>query len=284
MAQTKIRQQQTVLASPVGGRLTLTSGTPVTTSDVTGATTLYFTPYNGNKIDLYNGTSWNSYTFSELSLSLSGYAINTNFDIFIYDNSGTLTLESLAWTDATNRAVALVLQNGIYVKSGATTRRYIGTIRTTTVTGQTEDSQVKRFVWNYYNQILRNFYFIDATASWSYAVNAFRQSNANTANKAEFVTGMGAVMDARFYEHALNTATGTGAIAIGLDSITTPSSVYSNFNAYGPLNADSAMYALFNGPVTLGYHYMACLEKAAVTAITFYGTASFFAFEGSILA
>ena len=40
------------------GRLTLTSGTPVTTNDVTAATTIYYTPYKGNAIQLYNGTNW----------------------------------------------------------------------------------------------------------------------------------------------------------------------------------------------------------------------------------
>src|SRR6185436_9706895 len=38
------------------GRLTLTSGTPVTTGDVTAATTLYFTPNGGNQIALYTGS------------------------------------------------------------------------------------------------------------------------------------------------------------------------------------------------------------------------------------
>lgn len=54
------------------GRLTLTSGTPVTTSDVTAASTLYFTPYGGNKITLYTGVYWQPFTFTERSLALSG--------------------------------------------------------------------------------------------------------------------------------------------------------------------------------------------------------------------
>src|SRR5665213_2163919 len=36
------------------GRLTLTSGVPVTTADVASATTVYFTPYKGNKIALFD--------------------------------------------------------------------------------------------------------------------------------------------------------------------------------------------------------------------------------------
>src|SRR5574337_954655 len=48
-----------------GGRLTLTSGTPVTTSDVTGATTVYYTPYLHNLIPLWDGQNWAPVEFSE---------------------------------------------------------------------------------------------------------------------------------------------------------------------------------------------------------------------------
>ena len=135
------------------GRLTLESGVAVSTSNQTAKTTLYFTPYNGNQIALYNGSAWIMRSFTETSLSLSGYTADTNYDIWAYDNAGTLALASTAWTNATTRATALALQNGVYVKSGDATRRYLGTIRTTATAGQSEDSASKRFVWNYYNRI-----------------------------------------------------------------------------------------------------------------------------------
>ena len=72
------------------GRLTLTSGTPVTTSDVTAATTVYWTPYNGSKVSLYDGTRWKLYAFTERSLSIPS-SVYRIYDIFLYDNSGTLT-------------------------------------------------------------------------------------------------------------------------------------------------------------------------------------------------
>ncbi len=40
------------------GRLTLTSGSPVVSGDQTAKTTVYFTPYKGNRISLYNGSGW----------------------------------------------------------------------------------------------------------------------------------------------------------------------------------------------------------------------------------
>ncbi|MBI3273339.1 MAG: hypothetical protein HYZ53_30400, partial [Planctomycetes bacterium] len=136
------------------GRLTLTSGTPVTTADVTAAGTLFFTPYKGNRVALHDGSAWSVSTFTERSLSLT-LTSGKNYDVFLFDNAGTLTLElSAAWTNDTTRADALAVQDGVYVKSGATTRRYLGTLRASAA-NQTEDSKTKRFVWNYYNRTHR---------------------------------------------------------------------------------------------------------------------------------
>ena len=146
------------------GRLTLTSGTPVTTADVTGATTIYYTPYKGNSIGLYDGSSaWTILTFTEKSLALGTLTSGLPYDVFAYNNSGVVALELLAWTSATARATALVYQNGVLVKSGATTRRYLGTFYTTSTT-QTADALATRYLYNYYNRVMRVGYVIDNTS------------------------------------------------------------------------------------------------------------------------
>ena len=60
-------------STPADGRLTLTSGDPVG-ADTTGAT-VYYTPFVGNKILLYDGSGWNLRTFTQLSIATwtSGY-------------------------------------------------------------------------------------------------------------------------------------------------------------------------------------------------------------------
>lgn len=101
-------------------RLTLESGVGVSTSDQTGKSTIYWTPYGGNQFALYNGSSWREYTSTELSLSLSGLTPFRLYDIFVYDNSGVLTLEALGWTapssaaitGCTNATPAVVTSNG----------------------------------------------------------------------------------------------------------------------------------------------------------------------------
>src|SRR4029077_7974564 len=109
------------------------------------------------------------------------------YDVFIVD--GTLALELVAWTNATTRATALALQDGIPCKSGALTRRYLGTI-CIAATGQCEDSIAKRFVWNCYNRAVRPMSVIDTTDSWTYASTAWRQANGSAANQVAYVCGV----------------------------------------------------------------------------------------------
>lgn len=78
------------------GRLTLTSGTPVTTTDVTGATNVYFAPYTGNEISLLSGTRWVSRTFTEKTLAVVN-SVWRIVNVYGYDSGGTLALEGDPW-------------------------------------------------------------------------------------------------------------------------------------------------------------------------------------------
>lgn len=173
------------------GRLTLSSGVPVTTSDIS-STVIYYTPYNGNMISLYDGASWSSFAFTEISLALSGLSIN-NYDVFIYNNSGTLTLELAAWSSSTARATALVLTNGVYLKSGALTRRYLGTFRATGGT-TTASSKNNRFLWNLNNQVElpvhQDTYNTYAYTGHTYTTGAWRSWNNDSNQRIGYVVGL----------------------------------------------------------------------------------------------
>ncbi len=118
------------------------------------------------------------------------------YDVFLFDNGGTPTLELTAWTSDTLRATALTTQNGMLVKTGALTRLYLGSFRTTTVAGQTEDSGAtctnvaKRYVWNYYNRVPRELCRTDSTATWNYTTATIRQANGSTNNQVDVVIGV----------------------------------------------------------------------------------------------
>ena len=138
------------------GRLTLTSGTPITTADVTAATNIYYLPYLGNLIQLWDGSAWTLYTFAELTLALGTLTSGKPYDVFVFESSGTVTLEvGPVWTNDTTRATAVTLQDGRYCKSGDKTRLYLGTFYTTSTT-TTEDSVANRYLANFYNTVDRS--------------------------------------------------------------------------------------------------------------------------------
>jgi hypothetical protein len=253
------------------GRLTTESGVAVSTSDRSAQSTLYYTPFHGSRISLYTGTRWKIYEFSEVSLALSSLSSNTNYDVFIYDASGTLTLELTAWSSDTARATAIALTDGIYLKNSDTSRRYLGTIRTTS-TSTTEDSRTKRFVWNAYHRVTQVLYVTDSTDSWTYGTSSWRSTNASTANRVEFVVGDASPSLFVRSMHLALSSSGTSnylASGVGLDSTTVDST-----QMRGSGTVDSAVkqvWGYYVGHPGLGYHYVQWLEQSNTTSITLYG-------------
>lgn len=251
-------------------RLTLTSGTPVTTSDVTGATTIYASPYKGNSIGLYDGTNWHVRTSAEFSLALGTLTSGKPYDVFCYDNAGTPTLEFLVWTNDTTRATALTLQNGVLCKTGALTRRYLGTFYTTSTT-QTEDSKANRYLFNYYNRAARPMSVYEATNSWNYTTATVRQANGAAGNQLNMMIGYNEdLVDARVYASANNTNAGVGAlVSIGVDSTTTPSADCITSQVFSPAaNYIFALTAFYRGFVGVGKHSLVWQEFSVATGTT----------------
>lgn len=247
------------------GRLTLTSGLPVTTADVTAATSIFFTPYLGNQIALFDGVAtWNTLTFTEITISVPA-TTSTMYDLFAFNSSGTVTFDApLAWTNDTTRATALVLQNGVYVKSGATTRRYIGSFRTTTVSGQTQDALAGRYVWNYSNRVNRAMKVVEATSTWTYSTATYRQANANTANQLDCVIGV--AEDSVFvYVHSTesssNATTGYSGIGIGFSSTTVNSAITTVMSVSGASVGTVSHHSQYNGVLPIGRNFLVWLEK-----------------------
>lgn len=101
---------QTPTPSTPQGRLTLTTGVPVLTTDVTGAASVYYTPYIGNGVSLYDGTAWSVFPFAQLTLSLdtTNHLANNVYDVFIWNNSGTVAIGAgPAWTKSSTVTVTI---------------------------------------------------------------------------------------------------------------------------------------------------------------------------------
>lgn len=270
-----------------GGRLTLTSGTPVTTANVTGATTVYYTPALTNHIQIYNGTNWVTYIFAETSLALDSTTSDTGYqasgqlyDLFMYNSSGTPVLGTgPAWSSGTARSAAISLLDGLWVNTSSITIRfgsatgntttvsaneatYVGTI-CMTGNGVTEDSLVNRFVWNAYNQAIRQMLRAEtAGGSWTYGTPAqWNQANSSSSNQLNFITGLsGVYVSARARSVCLNSTSTARAVfsGIGLNSVTTNSATTSIFQPVTSTGGGpSSEYGGYPG---IGKAYLSWLE------------------------
>lgn len=256
----------------VEGRLTLTTALPVTTADVTAAVSVFFTPYHGNRIALYDGSStWNIRTFTEITIALGTIVSGRPYDIFCYDNSGTVACDSpVAWTSGTARATALTTQDGVLVKTGATTRRYIGTFYTTSTT-TTEDSYAKRYLWNYYNRVPRPMRAAtETTDSWNYISTTWRQANANTANQLNFVIGWAEVpVTANVMATASNNpGSQLGYVNLGYDATNAIATGALNNVFVGGNGLKGAYVASLYIIPAVGVHFIAWIESGDGSATT----------------
>ena len=137
----------------VCGRLTVAPGQPITTSDITGATSVMFTPYQGNTVDLYDSAgNWRKIEFTELSVPVP--SSSTVYDVFCYQlSTGPLALTTIAWTNNTTRATQIGFISGVPTQSTQPTRLYLGSFYASTASGTTtvRDTTKDRMIWNYWS-------------------------------------------------------------------------------------------------------------------------------------
>lgn len=204
------------------GYLTLSSdpNNPIATTDLISVGGVYYTPYVGNLVPVYNGSSFVSTTFSQLFLSFTAsQAANSIYDVFVFSNSGVLTLVTgPAWTNSGSGTGArgtgagttqLQRLNGLWVndvqisgKNGATTytipantATYLGTIAMDSTSGQVScilslGQSRKWGVWNAYNRQSIQMQVSDNTTSWAYNTNTTRAANNNAANSLTTLVGL----------------------------------------------------------------------------------------------
>ncbi|MEQ9027573.1 MAG: hypothetical protein RLP44_02560 [Aggregatilineales bacterium] len=244
-------------------RLSLSSTLAVTTADVTAATTLYLHPFRGSFVPIYDGANWQARALSAAVSIAIPATTSTVYDVYAYWTGAAIALELVAWSSGTARATALTTQDGINVKTGDTTRRYMGTIRTTTVSGQCEDSLTSRFLWNMYNRHPRALERQDSTASWVYTIATYRQANANTANRVQVVLGLSEdIVDVEVMIPSVSTA--FNAVGVGLDS-TTVNSAGLQTNSATHFCVVTARYKNFPG---IGYHALNWIELGGSSGTT----------------
>jgi hypothetical protein len=208
----------TIVPQPQG-RLTPTSQTPVITTGVSGFGAVYYTPYVGNLVPIYNGSEFIPTTFSQLTLTLTASHISGSiYDIFAFDDGGTVRLATgPAWSTATagsgarGAGTALTRVNGLWVNSidivaainGASTYdidanlgTFLGSVHINGSTGVVVSGNGaitcdvawgayrKWAISNAYNRVRTFLRGGDSTSpSWGYASNVIRQSRGTAGNQ-----------------------------------------------------------------------------------------------------
>jgi hypothetical protein len=261
----------------------LVTGVPVPQTDQSAKTVLYYTPYIGDSISLWNGASWQTVIFTEKSIDFTVLAnnisANVNYDIFGFLSAGTLALDPpFAWATSgagtSTRVANLTRQDGRLVKNGDATRLYLGTIRGTGA-NQTSDTAAGRYVWNSYNRTTRPMLEQSATNSWTYTTATWRQANADTANQVAHVVGF--VDDDLYLSLGViaSCAVADAAVSVGVDSTTTPNANMIISYQSGTITAAITAYLTYQP--TIGYHFYAWLEISPTGS----GTVTWFGFIGT---
>ena len=304
------------VAPPIapGGRLTLTTGVPLISSDVIGSTVVYYTPTINGSLPIYNGSAWtNPQLTGDLSLSLTAAAAaNGIVDVFGTYNGGNPVLGfGPVWATNTpgscSRGVGAGttqisrVHNGLWVNSniislinGASTyanipigqATFLGSLAVDAIAGQTtchvSYGQSRKWgVWNAYNRLNIALQAGDSAASWTENAGAWRSSNNTAANSLKTFTGLAEEVLALNFIQSINAANGGGTpvvnLGIGFNSASSPS---------GKVGATTIvcgtgmvigldLIAELNAAPSLGLNTISALEFASgPTGQTFFGTAS----------
>lgn len=248
-----------VVPSPQG-RPSLVSGVPLPSSDVVGATTIYYVPALGSYVPVWDGSGFVARSIgAQLSCPLDNntghfqYQVSGRpYDLWvIWDagvarfgtgpswldgSAGSITARGTGFPDTTE----LELLNGILVNKNAIQVRYgsnpgdivsVAARRATlvgsfyaTANGQATDSALKRFLFSAYNQAPRPLRRLPTWTAYTYSTAAYRQANADTANQVEVFAGLvGSNVSLRLAAptQTLDATAGQyGRAAIGIDSTT----------------------------------------------------------------
>jgi len=279
---------------PPGGRLTLTSGAPVLgSSSVSGANTVYYTPYIGNMVPVWNGTIWVPTVFSEVSQlttdatkSPAAAAINSLYDIFVWSDAGTIrATRGPAWSSQTARGTGagtteLTRSAGLIVNKYAVTNGpaasyglYVGTIFcggsaavdwVPAPTAANGGAYCALLIWNMFNRD-EALASVQDNTSYTLTASGYRAAHGSTNNRIYFVTGFAEDAIAISYNSLTTTAATAGSytqVSLGLDSASSQinGQFAQNNTTQNASQAISQNLSLSAAP-QLGWHYVQAIEQ-----------------------
>lgn len=217
------------------GRLTLATGTPVMNTSQSAKTTVYYTPYLGRLVPLYNGTNFTAVdTGGELSQattdttkSPAAVANSSCYNVYVWSDGGTMrATRGAVWAATTTGAAAeMTLTQGIWLNTSSITNgpaalraTYVGSICSngsaqidwTFGSSTAGGGAARHMVWNMYNRVNVASTVKDTTSSWTSNNQAWEPMNVSGTgsglnNRATYVVGIA--------EDAVDAAAQTGGLA-----------------------------------------------------------------------
>ena len=202
-----------------------------------------------------------SATTGTLHTTLSDAIANTSKVDLTASITQSLTAVSMewsaAWTTDTARADAIARQNGAWVKSGTTTRLYMGTIRTTSTTA-TADADATRFTWSHHNRLPKRCYKAYSTSHTVQNI-ATREYDNGTSVRSEWLIGL--ADQSVTWSTSARCTSGTVTPAVILyGALDTTAYTWSQFYQ-GSTNNYQVLWSTSNVIPSIGYHYFTIRES-----------------------
>lgn len=285
------------------GRLTLQTATAVMSTTQSAKTTIYYTPYVGSYVPIYDGTNWTATVFSEISVATTDTVKNPAAigaskvnDWFVWSDAGTLRLtHGPDWTNDTTRSAgtALTMVSGIFLNNVAITNgpaasrgTWVGTTRSNASSqldwilgsGAVGGGMASLYVWNTYNQVKVATSVYDTTASWTYGTATIRAANNSATNRVNFVTGAAANSIDASYAVMIRPAaslTALGESGVGAMDSTTAFAVSGRVTNPSTSTMDLTVTPRYAFAPQLGAHFVSAVENGdGSTTTTFFANTS----------
>lgn len=284
------------MAQP-GGRLTITTGTPVLTTTTSAQTTVYYTPRAHCFVPLWTGSGFQmhdiggelSQATTDTTKSPAACTTNSNYDLFVWlDGTTYRCTRGPLWSSSTARGTGagtteLERVQGVWVNKVAITNgpaarfgTYVGSVRTNGSSqidvnfGALASGGTAALIgiWNAYNQVPWTAFVADTTDSWSQST-AWANANGSATMRVSVLSGLAEGLINAEYWCIASTSSAAAKSGIGYDT----SSAF--FGVTGNTNGSFAIPvpAKYTRIPELGWHYFQAIEYGG-TGTAFYGDAN----------
>lgn len=249
------------------GRLTLVQGSPVVKTTVTNRSVIFYAPYKGNLVSIYNGSTVGAYQFTSGSADMAGqsitlgssYPANSIFDVFDTLVNGAPVLCTVAWSSTTSRVITTLQRfNGFLTNSSTAACRttnaatvnmvanqgtYLGSFYTNSTAGEVDfnfggtssgGTAASLGLWNYYNRVAMNPLVTDNGSAYSYS-GSLRQARASAGNQISFMIGVSEdSFPVNYTFNVETTSSGSVGCGVGFNSVLAVGITPAAVNNLGP--------------------------------------------------